>query len=103
MCSLQAQQLCSDLRSVAGAASRHRLCNRSVPSRAIGINLLPAACAGKLRAIPSPGKGCYYRQVIPGSKDLSRTGNGAAARSEEHTSELQSPVHLVCRLLLEKK
>src|SRR5690348_17959977 len=26
-----------------------------------------------------------------------------AARSEEHTSELQSPVHLVCRLLLEKK
>src|SRR5690348_17691600 len=25
------------------------------------------------------------------------------ARSEEHTSELQSPVHLVCRLLLEKK
>src|SRR5258708_27278848 len=27
----------------------------------------------------------------------------AAARSEEHTSELQSPDHLVCRLLLEKK
>src|SRR5690348_11074031 len=27
----------------------------------------------------------------------------AAGRSEEHTSELQSPVHLVCRLLLAKK
>src|SRR5258708_18709351 len=27
----------------------------------------------------------------------------AVARSEEHTSELQSPDHLVCRLLLEKK
>src|SRR5690348_18124957 len=27
----------------------------------------------------------------------------AFLRSEEHTSELQSPVHLVCRLLLEKK
>src|SRR4051794_41480229 len=27
----------------------------------------------------------------------------ADLRSEEHTSELQSPVHLVCRLLLEKK
>src|SRR5690348_17780448 len=27
----------------------------------------------------------------------------ACRRSEEHTSELQSPVHLVCRLLLEKK
>src|SRR5258708_29549416 len=28
---------------------------------------------------------------------------GDAQRSEEHTSELQSPDHLVCRLLLEKK
>src|SRR5256885_8467513 len=28
---------------------------------------------------------------------------GGAARSEEHTSELQSPCNLVCRLLLEKK
>src|SRR4051794_41446613 len=28
---------------------------------------------------------------------------GVRVRSEEHTSELQSPVHLVCRLLLEKK
>src|SRR5258708_31356597 len=27
---------------------------------------------------------------------------GARARSEEHTSELQSPDHIVCRLLLEK-
>src|SRR5690348_17431468 len=30
-------------------------------------------------------------------------GNHTIVRSEEHTSELQSPVHLVCRLLLEKK
>src|SRR5436189_4032806 len=29
--------------------------------------------------------------------------NPAMARSEEHTSELQSPMYLVCRLLLEKK
>src|SRR5258708_29843323 len=33
-----------------------------------------------------------------------RTTPGASiTRSEEHTSELQSPDHLVCRLLLEKK
>src|SRR5690348_17927741 len=32
-----------------------------------------------------------------------RTGRVSSTRSEEHTSELQSPVHLVCRLLLEKK
>src|SRR5690348_18208342 len=30
------------------------------------------------------------------------TAAASATRSEEHTSELQSPVHLVCRLLLEK-
>src|SRR2546429_4507123 len=30
-------------------------------------------------------------------------GIGALGRSEEHTSELQSRLHLVCRLLLEKK
>src|SRR5258708_22668771 len=31
------------------------------------------------------------------------SGTGLKVRSEEHTSELQSPDHLVCRLLLEKK
>src|SRR5258708_9797640 len=33
----------------------------------------------------------------------SRAAPVPRARSEEHTSELQSPDHLVCRLLLEKK
>src|SRR5690348_18174115 len=36
-----------------------------------------------------------------GHRRPDRAGRGY--RSEEHTSELQSPVHLVCRLLLEKK
>src|SRR5690348_13604168 len=34
---------------------------------------------------------------------LDRNNDNNPSRSEEHTSELQSPVHLVCRLLLEKK
>src|SRR2546426_6892650 len=34
---------------------------------------------------------------------LSARGGQPARRSEEHTSELQSPCNLVCRLLLEKK
>src|SRR4051812_49468009 len=34
---------------------------------------------------------------------LVRGSGGPTARSEEHTSELQSHVNLVCRLLLEKK
>src|SRR5687768_17893619 len=34
---------------------------------------------------------------------VERPASDAHARSEEHTSELQSRLHLVCRLLLEKK
>src|SRR5688572_32504029 len=39
-------------------------------------------------------------EVVPLALD---DGGGLAARSEEHTSELQSQSNLVCRLLLEKK
>src|SRR2546429_1588411 len=42
----------------------------------------------------------YARLMVNGCK--TRMVN-AALRSEEHTSELQSRLHLVCRLLLEKK
>src|SRR2546422_4638119 len=40
--------------------------------------------------------------VHAGGRKL-KIASPAAARSEEHTSELQSRLHLVCRLLLEKK
>src|SRR5207244_12816856 len=38
-----------------------------------------------------------------GDAELAEAPEQSAGRSEEHTSELQSPDHLVCRLLLEKK
>src|SRR5437763_10614032 len=38
--------------------------------------------------------------IVAGSKGTAQEKMG---RSEEHTSELQSPMYLVCRLLLEKK
>src|SRR5438093_10267837 len=41
------------------------------------------------------------RQPCPGAAGVRRRESGA--RSEEHTSELQSLTNLVCRLLLEKK
>src|SRR5256885_9079974 len=41
-------------------------------------------------------------QVSTNSEDETGTA-GTPERSEEHTSELQSPCNLVCRLLLEKK
>src|ERR1017187_6037817 len=42
-------------------------------------------------------------QIIPADEFPSATQAGVLNRSEEHTSELQSPMYLVCRLLLEKK
>src|SRR5258708_14783214 len=43
------------------------------------------------------------RRHVPGLLDRFRRYRAPRDRSEEHTSELQSPDHLVCRLLLEKK
>src|SRR5437879_7694112 len=54
----------------------------------------PDAATRVRTACPSAPPGCDW----PGSPLPGPTG-----RSEEHTSELQSPMYLVCRLLLEKK
>src|SRR2546422_3266347 len=43
------------------------------------------------------------REASPGLRETGALGLGELERSEEHTSELQSRLHLVCRLLLEKK
>src|SRR2546423_8900038 len=70
---------------------------RSCPDRAVGAE-----------------DGAARRRLSPPAADRARRGRGAArpgdsgarqaiARSEEHTSELQSLAYLVCRLLLEKK
>src|SRR5690242_5750843 len=44
-----------------------------------------------------------YPVEVPGVSVSNFLRTAATARSEEHTSELQSHVNLVCRLLLEKK
>src|SRR5258708_13717544 len=72
------------------------------PPRAKGENMVRSVIAGiALCAITS---GSAFAQQLPKgvvivTPDKAKWGN----RSEEHTSELQSPDHLVCRLLLEKK
>src|SRR2546426_4254924 len=56
------------------------------------------------RSGPPGGEG--VRQPLDRRRGRETPGHarrGKAARSEEHTSELQSPCNLVCRLLLEKK
>src|SRR2546426_2847714 len=59
---------------------------------------------------PAPGPYCYHSAYRRGHASRSGPSSRAyslvdspARRSEEHTSELQSPCNLVCRLLLEKK
>src|SRR5258708_3071778 len=59
------------------------------------VEYVPGVAEGRLR-IDHPLGLC--RGCEKGGERL-----GVGKRSEEHTSELQSPDHLVCRLLLEKK
>src|SRR5205807_8494388 len=63
---------------------------------------------GFLRSGSGPHPGRLPRRPDAGRAARARdrrlpAGGQAARRSEEHTSELQSPCNLVCRLLLEKK
>src|SRR5690348_18039568 len=61
------------------------------PGKTSRSGLTPRCRVPRIDPVPVPGeRGILYC-------------NPMGLRSEEHTSELQSPVHLVCRLLLEKK
>src|SRR2546429_5980901 len=89
---------------------------RSAASRDSGVNNV-RACSIMSLAIPRrsamamplepPGtptiKRYVGRRFTSSNSTAALTTPGAVARSEEHTSELQSRLHLVCRLLLEKK
>src|SRR5256885_1347460 len=57
---------------------------------------------GRRGAAGQPGFAAHAAQPL-GWRGLQLRARGRFARSEEHTSELQSPCNLVCRLLLEKK
>src|SRR5437762_8921723 len=62
--------------------------------------------AGQETAAQSPANDPSASASPAGSAETPRTETAAEKnpwRSEEHTSELQSPMYLVCRLLLEKK
>src|SRR5690348_17456767 len=66
-----------------------------------GIFPAVAGCR-RVAARRIPSDGCNSTSDGAGHQKLSYIRR-KVFRSEEHTSELQSPVHLVCRLLLEKK
>src|SRR5437870_7981938 len=59
--------------------------------------------ADRAPAQPQTGEPASQGEPTRAALQASRRGATPAGRSEEHTSELQSRGHLVCRLLLEKK
>src|SRR3989454_7937166 len=74
-------------------------CSRSPVSDGVWENRstsLPVSSA----IVTSPYQASRY---VPAYFSSGSDGRDAVSRSEEHTSELQSPCNLVCRLLLEKK
>src|SRR5207244_11354570 len=74
--------------------------NGSRRCRLNGRKKRPASLAGIRNAA---GKTFERGLLQQGNRGERFSGRVSDSRSEEHTSELQSPDHLVCRLLLEKK
>src|SRR5687768_18118981 len=81
---------------------RSFVANQAVLARDGKIEAIGAA--GTLKA-PDGGRVIDGRgkTLVPGIWDSHKHIGDDWSRSEEHTSELQSRLHLVCRLLLEKK
>src|SRR2546422_5062931 len=89
---------------------RQLLADCLAADRRFGIAYVPAERDAGVEPLPRPGDvGCVAvirnTQGLPdGRSNVLTVGERRfVLRSEEHTSELQSRLHLVCRLLLEKK
>src|SRR5690348_17356128 len=72
-------------------------CARDRPREPSTSSSHKASSLRRFTCLPHPNNRHHLTRIRP---HLARWWR---LRSEEHTSELQSPVHLVCRLLLEKK
>src|SRR5689334_24584521 len=77
---------------------------------AVGEELQPGSksaggCCGPNSSSCSPGTdpAAFAKSIGYTAEEVAALPEGTNMRSEEHTSELQSQFHLVCRLLLEKK
>src|SRR3989454_2499464 len=70
---------------------------------AVVLHRLPPPSTALHRRLISPSRLHLYDDPIVVEARALLTEGRVLERSEEHTSELQSPCNLVCRLLLEKK
>src|SRR5690348_12130582 len=97
-----AAAVCGQLRDDDGVYSGHRAHGHAI-AKGAPLDRVMAELMGRADGICA-GLGGSMHLVDVEHGFLGATGVvGGNLRSEEHTSELQSPVHLVCRLLLEKK
>src|SRR5258708_38810045 len=95
---------------LAGGVDSTSRCQLSWPFRARGQQALPARSSPRL-AVDLEVRHIMERSAAPPilralsaiASVIAKSWSPCSSRSEEHTSELQSPDHLVCRLLLEKK
>src|SRR5260370_25166753 len=76
----------------------------STPEACVGLGRCPVRAQGsKVRFADKLEVTDNFLTIDRPRADASRMSSSVAWRSEEHTSELQSHLNLVCRLLLEKK
>src|SRR2546426_8537303 len=88
-------------RGETAAASKYSTTRPSYPEHGEAIRPRPAGAWSADLAVPCDlSRRRYDHRICQRTSLLVPSSNG---RSEEHTSELQSPCNLVCRLLLEKK
>src|SRR5205823_11556765 len=98
---------CSSTRS--GISARHGPHHVAQKFRRVTLLLYSARLTGLPSRVSSlksgAGSGFRTRRIVGcwANTGAARTQPSNQARSEEHTSELQSLAYLVCRLLLEKK
>src|SRR2546422_2491583 len=90
------------------ALDNYRLDNGTYPTTEQGLDALQEKPTRE--PVPLNWRGPYLKKAVPldpwGRPYIYKSPgehNPTGYRSEEHTSELQSRLHLVCRLLLEKK
>src|SRR5690242_21793741 len=109
--SLSDQMRCTELAEMPACHAIERILQRLLPSGGrVASVMTRATFAGAIEALrPRPGSSASPSRPDPAKRvdhmetRLEVVLSRSATRSEEHTSELQSHVNLVCRLLLEKK
>src|SRR2546426_1197916 len=92
---MRSGRLCAVNRTctVSGAGNRRSACATRPATTSRNLGWSPQRCTSAASSRPPDASSSFF----------SYAPTDIAERSEEHTSELQSPCNLVCRLLLEKK